>query len=127
AALLLATTWRRSHQVLALRNSYHGRSFAAMGVTGNRGWSASALSPLRTAFVHGGYRFRSPFRRLGDADYVAACVEDLSDVIATATGGDVACLIAEPIQGLGGFATPPDGLLAPMHPVPHPPRTLFLS
>src|SRR5262249_46595211 len=81
--------------------------FAAMGVTGNRGWSASALSPLRTAFVHGGYRFRSPFRRLGDADYVAACVEDLSDAIATATGGDVACLIAEPLQGVRRFAPPP--------------------
>ena len=25
--------------------------------------------------------------------------------------GDVACLIAEPIQGVGGFAIPPDGLL----------------
>ena len=27
------------------------------------------------------------------------------------TSGDVACFIAEPIQGVGGFATPPDGLL----------------
>jgi 4-aminobutyrate aminotransferase len=114
AALLLATTWRRSHQVLALRNSYHGRSFAAMGVTGNRGWSASALSPLRTAFVHGGYRFRSPFRHMGDAEYAEACVEDLCDVLATATSGDVACLIAEPIQGVGGFAVPPDGLFGAM-------------
>ena len=46
-ALLLATQARRSAQVLALRNSYHGRSFAAMGITGIRGWSASALSPVR--------------------------------------------------------------------------------
>jgi len=114
AALLLATTWRRSHQVLALRNSYHGRSFAAMGVTGNRGWSASALSPLRTAFVHGGYRFRSPFRGLSDAAYAEACVEDLCDVLATSTSGDVACLIVEPIQGVGGFAVPPDGLFGAM-------------
>ena len=29
-ALLLATTARRSSQVLALRNGYHGRSYAAM-------------------------------------------------------------------------------------------------
>jgi 4-aminobutyrate aminotransferase len=114
AALLLATTWRRSHQVLALRNSYHGRSFAAMAVTGNRGWQASALSPLRVSFVHGGYRFRSPFRHLGDAEYSAACVDDLRDVLATTTSGDVACLIAEPIQGVGGFAVPPDGLFGAM-------------
>ena len=127
AALLLATTWRRSPQVLALRNSYHGRSFAAMGVTGNRGWSASALSPLRTAFVHGGYRFRSPFRHLGDAEYTAACVEDLCDVLATATSGDAACLIAEPIQGVGGFAVPPDGLFGEMKRVLDRHGILFVS
>ncbi|MCC5698467.1 aminotransferase class III-fold pyridoxal phosphate-dependent enzyme, partial [Klebsiella pneumoniae] len=57
-ALLLATQHRRSNQILALRNSYHGRSFAAMGVTGNRGWSASSLSPVKVSYVHGGYRYR---------------------------------------------------------------------
>jgi 4-aminobutyrate aminotransferase len=49
---------------------------------------------------------------LPDAEFVAACVDDLRDVITTMTAGDVACLIAEPIQGVGGFATPPDGLFA---------------
>jgi len=109
-ALLLATQARRSTQVLAMRNSYHGRSFAAMGITGIRGWSASALSPVQVSYVHGGYRYRSPFRDLSDADYVTACAADLRDVIDTTTAGDVACLIAEPIQGVGGFATPPDGI-----------------
>ncbi|MDN3518887.1 aspartate aminotransferase family protein [Aquisalimonas lutea] len=113
-ALLLACTERRSHQVLALRNSYHGRSFATMGITGNRGWSASALSPVDVKYVHGGYRYRSPFRNLDDRAYIDACVEDLEDVIATQTAGDVACFIAEPIQGVGGFATPPDGLFGAM-------------
>ncbi len=109
-ALLLACTARRSHQVLALRNSYHGRSFATMAITGNRGWSASALSPVDVKYVHGGYRYRSPFRHLDDDAYIGACVEDLRDVIATQTSGDVAAFVAEPIQGVGGFATPPDGL-----------------
>jgi 4-aminobutyrate aminotransferase len=109
-ALLLATQHRRSAQVLALRNSYHGRSFAAMGITGIRGWSASSLSPVKVSYVHGGYRFRSPWRDASDADYIAACVADLRDVIESTTSGDVACLIAEPIQGVGGFSMPPDGL-----------------
>ncbi|MDV6011899.1 aspartate aminotransferase family protein [Haloechinothrix sp. LS1_15] len=111
AALLLATQYRRSNQVLALRNSYHGRAFATMGVTGNRGWSASALSPVQVSYVHGGYRLRGPLAGLSDADYIDACVADLREVLATTTSGDVACLIAEPVQGVGGFATPPDGLL----------------
>ena len=114
AALLLATTARRSNQVLTLRNSYHGRSFAAMAVTGNRGWSASSYSPLDVKYVHSGYRYRSPFGHLDDDAFTAACVDDLRDVLATQTAGDVACMIAEPIQGVGGFATPPDGFLGAM-------------
>ncbi len=117
AALLLAATARRSHQVLAVRNSYHGRSFAAMAITGNRGWSASALSPVDVKYVHGGYRYRSPFGHLDDAAFTAACVDDLRDVIVTQTAGDVGCFIAEPIQGVGGFATPPDGFFGAMKPV----------
>jgi len=110
AALMLATQLRRSNQVLALRNSYHGRAFATVAITGNRGWSASSLSPVRVSYVYGGYQYRSPFRQLSDADYIEACVDDLRSVIETTTSGDVACMIVEPIQGVGGFCTPPDGL-----------------
>jgi 4-aminobutyrate aminotransferase len=112
AALMFATGYRRSHQVLAVRNSYHGRSYAAMGVTGNRGWSASALSPLRVAWLHSGDRLRGLLAGRSDAEHIAAAVADLREVLATETSGDVACLIAEPIQGVGGFVHPPDGLFA---------------
>jgi 4-aminobutyrate aminotransferase len=98
--------------VLALRNSYHGRSFASMAITGNRGWSASSLSPVNVSYVQSGYRYRSPFGHLSDADFIDACAADLRDIITTTTSGDVACMIAEPIQGVGGFATPPDGMFA---------------
>jgi 4-aminobutyrate aminotransferase len=110
-ALLLATAHRRSNQVLALRNSYHGRGFGAIGVTGNRGWSPTSLSPFQVHYVHSGYRYRSPFRHLSDADFIRACADDLRNVVETMTSGDVACLIAEPVQGVGGFVTPPDGYL----------------
>jgi 4-aminobutyrate aminotransferase len=110
AALMLATQNRRSNQVLAMRNSYHGRGFGTVAITGNRGWSASSLSPVNVQYVQGAYRYRSPFRELTDADYIKVCVDDLRNVIETTTAGDVACLIAEPIQGVGGFSSPPDGL-----------------
>ena len=114
AALLFAATARRSNQVLALRNSYHGRSFATMGITGNRGWSASSLTPFTVHYVDAGHRFRPVADRVGESASVAAAVEDLRDVLLTATAGDVACLIAEPIQGVGGFTVPPDGLFGAM-------------
>ena len=127
AALLLATTVRRSNQVLALRNSYHGRSFAAMGITGNRGWSASSLSPLNVSYVHGSYKFRGPFRDFDDEAYTKACVADLRDIIMTTTAGDVACMIAEPIQGVGGFTVPPDRLFGAMKEVLDESGILFVS
>jgi 4-aminobutyrate aminotransferase len=111
-ALQLASAVRRSNQVLALRNSYHGRSFASMAVTGIRSWSSSSLTPLNVSYVHGGYRYRSPFGHLPDTEFIAACAADLRDVIETTTSGDVGAMIVEPIQGVGGFVTPPDGLLA---------------
>jgi 4-aminobutyrate aminotransferase len=126
-ALLLATSHRRSNQVLALRNSYHGRSFAAMSITGNRYWSASSLSPVQTSYVHSGYRLRSPFGHLPDPEFIQACTTDLRDVIETMTSGDVACMIAEPIQGVGGFCTPPDGFFTPMKEVLDQSDILFVS
>lgn len=109
-ALLLATAHRRSNQILAMRNSYHGRSFSSVGITGNAGWSPTSLSPLQTLYVHGGVRTRGPYAGLSDDEFIAACVEDLRDLL-----GHVrppAALIAEPVQGVGGFTAPPDGLYA---------------
>jgi 4-aminobutyrate aminotransferase len=127
AALLMATTFRRSNQIIALRNSYHGRSFSAMSVTGNRSWSASSFSPFWVSYVQGGYKLRSPFGHLSDAEYIEACTRDLRDVLEMTTAGDVACMIAEPIQGVGGFATPPDGFFTPMKKVLEEADILFIS
>jgi 4-aminobutyrate aminotransferase len=109
-ALLLASSLRKSNQILAMRNSYHGRSFSTVAITGNRTWSPTSLSPFQVYYVHGGQRYRSPFAHLSDGEFIAACVADLKEVLDQA-GGDVAALIAEPIQGVGGFTSGPDGLL----------------
>jgi 4-aminobutyrate aminotransferase len=126
-ALLLAACYKRSNQVLALRNSYHGRSFATVGISGNRGWSPSSFSPLVVSYVHDGYRYRSPFRHLSDEDFNKACADDLRNVIETTTSGQVACMIAEPIQGVGGYATPPDGFFHAMKQVLDEYGILFIS
>ncbi len=127
AALLLATQYRRSNQVIALRNSYHGRAFATVGVTGNRGWSASSLSPVQVTYAQSGYRLRSSFRELPDQEFIAACVQDLRELLVTTTAGDVACMIAEPVQGVGGFAIPPDGLFGAYQEVLDEHGILFVS
>src|SRR5271166_2009851 len=112
-ALLAALTARKADLVLALRGSYHGRSFGTVSVTGNAAWKMSSHSPFGTHYLHGTDRQLAAYRNLSDADYIKACVEDLRALLA---GGihpaDVGCLLAEPVQGVGGFTMPPDGLLA---------------
>ena len=127
AALLMATAHRGSNQILAMRNSYHGRSFATQAVTAQRGWSSTSHTGLNVTFVHGGYRLRSPFRHLDDDSYTAACTDDLVQLIDMTTAGDVAAMIAEPIQGVGGFTVPPDGFFGAMHKVLSAHRILFIS
>ncbi|MEM9656522.1 MAG: aspartate aminotransferase family protein [Actinomycetota bacterium] len=114
-AILLATSFRKSNQILAMRNSYHGRSFTAQAITSHSSWSSTSLSGLQVTFVQGPYRLRSPFGSLGDEEYTEACVDDLNQLLTMTSAGDVAAMIAEPIQGVGGFATPPDGFFGSMH------------
>lgn len=113
-AILLATSYRKSNQILAMRNSYHGRSFTTQAITSHSSWSSTSLSGLQVTFVQGPYRLRSPFAHLDGDDYTAACVGDLNQLIDMTSAGDIAGLIAEPIQGVGGFATPPDGFFGAM-------------
>ena len=127
AALMLATQYRKSNQVLALRGSYHGKSHSAIAVTGIRSWSPTTLSPFNVHYVHGGYTYRSPFGHLPEDEFVAACVADLRNILEVATAGPVAAMIAEPIQGVGGFVTPPDGFFGAMKDVLDEHGILFIT
>lgn len=127
AALMLATQYRKSNQVLAVRGSYHGKSHSAVAITGQKAWSATSLSPFAVTYVHGGYKLRSPFGHLDDDAFTQACVDDLVDMLGIATAGDVAAMIVEPIQGVGGFATPPDGFFGEMKKVLDEHGILFIS
>ena len=126
-ALMLATQYRKSNQILAIRGSYHGKSHSTIGVTGNAAWSGTTFSPFQVTYVHGGYKARSPFGHLPDDQFIERCVDDLRDLLDVATAGDVAAMIAEPIQGVGGFITPPDGLFGGMKEVLDERGILFIS
>ena len=127
AALMLATRYRNSNQVLAIRGSYHGKSHSAMAVTGNAGWSGTSFSPFQVTYIHGGYKLHSPFGHLPDHQYTERCVDDLRDLLDVAVAGDPAAMIAEPIQGVGGFVTPPDGFFGAMKEVLDERGILFIS
>ena len=108
AALLFATRYRGSSEVIALRSSYHGRSFATMGITGQSTWSPTSRTALDVRYLASPYRYRCPFCR-NDPRCNLLCADDLRGLIEAETTGHVATFIAEPIQGVGGFIEAPPG------------------
>ncbi|MDQ3864967.1 MAG: aspartate aminotransferase family protein [Actinomycetota bacterium] len=106
AALLFSTIYRGSSEVIALRSSYHGRSFATMGITGQSSWKPTARAPLEIRYAPNPYQLRCAFC---EGRCNLRCADDVRAVIETETTGNVAAFIAEPIQGVGGFIEAPPG------------------
>ncbi len=52
------------------------------------------------------YCYRCPFEKTYP-DCKLVCARDMEELIRTATSGQLAAFIAEPIQGVGGFITRP--------------------
>ncbi|HEX3959641.1 MAG TPA: aspartate aminotransferase family protein [Trebonia sp.] len=109
-ALTAALVARKANQVLAMRNSYHGRTFGTVAVTGNAAWKASGNEPFGVHYLHGTDRTQGVYAGLSDEQYINECVTDLRAVLAGIHPADIGALIAEPIQGVGGFTMAPDGL-----------------
>jgi 4-aminobutyrate aminotransferase len=104
-AILTARCYTGNTEIVALRHSYHGRSAAGMALTGQGAWR---LGPPEAGVVHAhnAYCYRCPFG-LTYPDCEVRCAQDMEELIRSSTSGRVAAFIAEPIQGVGGFITPP--------------------
>ena len=124
AALLFSTIYRGSSEVIALRSSYHGRSFATMGITGQSAWKPTARSPLDIRYVANPYQYRCAFC---EGRCNLKCADDVGAVIETETTGNVAAFIAEPIQGVGGFIEAPPGYFERVKEILDETGVLFIS
>ena len=105
-AVLVAQLYTRAQDVVALRHSYSGRTQLAMSLTGNYAWRLTPTSSPNVHHIPNAYCYRCPFG-LTYPSCDLKCAKDLEGAIQTATSGRLAAFIAEPIQGVGGFITPP--------------------
>ena len=105
-AILLAQLYTGASEVLALRHGYSGRSFLTMAATGQGSWRLGGTHVAGIKHVANAYCYRCPFG-LSYPSCDVKCARDVEDAIQTTTSGRIAGLIAEPIQGVGGFITPP--------------------
>ncbi|MGD0437294.1 MAG: aspartate aminotransferase family protein [Bryobacteraceae bacterium] len=105
-AILTARCYTGSTEIVALRYAYHGRSSLTMSLTAQSNWR---LGPaLQAGVVHAvnAYCYRCPLG-LAYPSCEVKCAQDVEEVIRTTTSGRIAGFIAEPIQGVAGFVTPP--------------------
>ena len=101
-----ARAYTGNFHVVALRHSYSGRSSLAAGLTGQSPWKKHQAPVAGIVHAHNAYCYRCPFgRTYPSCDLI--CATDMKELIETTTSGSVAAFIAEPIQGVGGFITPP--------------------
>src|SRR5437867_1912930 len=105
-AILSAREYTGNADVISLRNGYHGGTQAAMGLTAHGTWKFKSSPVNNVKHATPGYCYRCPFG-LTYPSCDVKCARDVEDLIRYETPGEVACFIAEPIQGVGGAVTPP--------------------
>jgi alanine-glyoxylate transaminase/(R)-3-amino-2-methylpropionate-pyruvate transaminase len=105
-AVLMAREFTKNNDVIGLRNGYHGCTQLVQSLIAQSPWRFKSNSAVNVKHAMPGYCYRCPY----DLEYPSCgvkCAHDVENVIRYETTGEIACFIAEPIQGVGGAVTPP--------------------
>src|SRR5262245_37648973 len=105
-AIMLARVATGCFDVIALRHAYSGGSSLTKAVTAHSPWRKSGVISMGIAHAVNPYCYRCPLG-LTYPSCEVKCANDVENLIQTGTSGAIAAFIAEPIQGVGGFITPP--------------------
>ena len=92
-------------EIVSLRNSYSGRSSLTRSLGGISSWRKVNYE-VGLLHTMAPYCYRCPIK-LKYPSCEVACAKDLENVIQASTSGAIAGIIAEPIQGVGGYVVPP--------------------
>ena len=105
-AVLFARHATGRSDIVALRHAYSGRSEVTMNITAHSSWRAAPSSVPYIKHAHNPYCYRCSLG-LTYPSCDLRCAHDVEELIQTTTTGEIAAFMAEPIQGVGGFITPP--------------------
>ena len=107
-AVITARMYTGNQEILALRHGYSGHTQLTKSMTGMSTWRKAGLVPQAVVHAPGPYCYRCPYG-LTYPSCDLHCAKDIEQVIKTSTGGAVAAMLVETIQGAGGFIVPPPG------------------
>jgi 4-aminobutyrate aminotransferase-like enzyme len=105
-AVMLAMVHTGHQEIIALRNSYSGRSMLAQSLTAHSTWRVLPTQIAAVKHAHAPYCYRCDFG-LTYPSCGMRCAYDIERLIQYTTVGAVAGILVEPVQGVGGFMVPP--------------------
>jgi 4-aminobutyrate aminotransferase/(S)-3-amino-2-methylpropionate transaminase len=109
-AVKVARHYTKKDAVFSFNHSFHGRTQMGMALTAKEMPYKAGFGPLpETHKVEFAYCYRCPFN-LEYPKCAIACADKIDEIFSSPQfSGKVAVLVAEPIEGEGGFIVPPDG------------------
>ncbi|MFQ6612502.1 MAG: aspartate aminotransferase family protein [Fidelibacterota bacterium] len=105
-AVMMAQVYTGKGEFIALRHAYSGRSLLAQSLTAHASWRALPTQVAAVKHALAPYCYRCPLKS-SYPDCGVGCAQDVEELIRTTTTGEIAGMMVEPIQGVGGFITPP--------------------
>ncbi|MGB6430292.1 MAG: aspartate aminotransferase family protein [Candidatus Acidiferrales bacterium] len=105
-AILTARMATGRYDVVGLRHAYSGGSTLTKSMTAVAPYRRGGIISVGVSHAINPYCYRCPLG-MKYPDCGVACANDVENLIQTGTSGQIAAFIAEPIQGVGGFITPP--------------------
>jgi alanine-glyoxylate transaminase/(R)-3-amino-2-methylpropionate-pyruvate transaminase len=105
-AMMMARVYTGNQDLIALRNSYHGATYGAQGVTGVKSFRHNVSQVPNITFAAEPSQYRGAFGE-GTQPYL----DDLDRTIDFTTSGKLAGMLIEPVQGYGGIVEMPEGYI----------------
>ncbi len=105
-AVVLAQVYTGAQEIIALRHGYSGRGVLSQALCGHGTWRATPTQVAGVKHAVSPYCYRCPFGQTYPSCKMK-CATDVEELIRTTTTGRIAGILAEPIQGVGGFVVPP--------------------
>ncbi|XP_077239183.1 alanine--glyoxylate aminotransferase 2 homolog 3, mitochondrial-like [Tasmannia lanceolata] len=104
-AMMISRLYTQSHDIISLRNSYHGNGAGTMGATAQSVWKFNVVQ-VGVHHAMNPDQYRGVFGSDGEK-----YAKDVQDLIDYGTCGRVAGFISEAIQGVGGISELAPGYL----------------